>query len=234
MGKITTRDFPIKSNRYYILDFTNLLKIKILDTYFFSSKAAEARVNKARKAIRKNLRVVKGTLVKELILDYRRRGKTIHTHKYDYPINAYSRKQRKVFRTQIRRRLRRLDLYTTAHPVHRVGAGYKEVKHLDKLQVIDEDRKKHVKVFQLDRKGPNYYYFIIDKVKSRAPGKLFNINTLQYDAARNSLKPKLIKLRATDIVTPMLCRELREIIKTNTDGKKRKKAYSDYRGWGLI
>lgn len=233
----TINDYPVYNKYWYLVDFKNLLKVRLFPYYFISKQAAKrAKELNFSKANQKFVEVLKGTKVKSFFLAYAM-GKTLGKDtKYTYPDFLISRQERKSFRTLMRRRLRRMGLLTLVKPKRSVKHLPSYIKPIKNKQKVANSPNSIAKVFQIDRKNPKYYYLILEKSLAKKKGKLFKIKCLRFDKTTAELKKVVIYTLRTDILIPYLITELSHIMYERAQkekGKAKQKIFNQYQHWGF-
>jgi hypothetical protein len=235
MGTIkTSKDYPIKPDYYYIVDFRNYFRLKVYPVYFVNRKAAKRSLDKSVKKlkIRKHkYQVVSGKELLGIHIPYVF-IKKFYSAKYEYPKDRLSKQQRKTYRTVLRRRLRRMGLLTLIKPKYSV----KKVKR-DQVRIKNNTQKVAMspntvaKVFRLDRKPEKYYYIIIKKEKTHVKGVLLKIGAYRLNIKTGELKKCIVNMKSTDILIPYLLTDIPKLIKhlpnyARVINKVRKKGYT--------
>ena len=228
------RKYPIIKDKYYILDFSDLSRVRVLNFYFLNRRAAEKciDVNFVRKKDRKYYAVVIGKDVADEITRDKERKASIFT-KYDYPVDRMTRQERKTYRTVMRRRLRRMDLLTLVKPRKHFKKKPDYIKHIKNKQKVAMSPNTAAKVIQVQRKNPKYYYLILEKSLSDKKGLLFILNCLRFDRRSGDMKQVTLKIKRTDLLIPHLIWDLEKMIHEKIQGGKKENYYRKF-GFTLI
>lgn len=220
----TTEDFPVKLKYFYIIDFRRFMFPVLMPVYFPNRNTAKRLldVNITNRNIRKMLSVYSGKKIKKEKLKYKIGwGNYFHKGgKYLYKPNMTN-QEKKSMRTLLRRRLRRMDLFTTNKAKFRYDNKGKKVKHRKNYQKVAKSPNTDAKVFQLDRKPRYYYYIILKKSFSRKMGKLFKIRAIRVNIKTGVWNKVTIYTQRNDIFFP----ELLANLKKKPNGSKAVEAY---------
>lgn len=233
----TMEDYPVYSKYYYVVDFKNLLKVRLLPYYFINKEAARRakKLNFPPERL-KYIEVMRGKKLKAFLLTYKmsqRLGKYI---KYDYPAKDLSRQAKKSIRTQIRRRLRRMGIYTRVKPKYSIKEKPKVIKAVENKQKVAITKNTLAQVIRLERK-PHVYYWIKAKSLAKKKGYLFSLFCIKFDLSNNKCSEVILNTKRTDIMIPYLITELEAIldekIKEIKKPGQRKKKIAYYRSFGF-
>lgn len=216
----STDDFPIKELYYYILDFRRFMYPVLMPVYFPNKNAAKRILAKNitnRNLIRK-FSVYSGKKLKKEKINYKiGYGNYLHMGgKYPYTDEHKTHQQKKSFRTLLRRRLRRMDLYTTNKAKFRYDKKVSKVKHRRNYQKVANSPNTDAKVFQLDRKPRHYYYIVLKKRTSFKRGKIFVVRCIRVNIKNGEYKKVTIYIQRNDIFFPELLENLKK--KPNAKG----------------
>jgi len=204
--------YKIYKDKYYIIDFSNLMDVKVLNFYFLNRRAAQIAVEENfRSKKRKYYAVVKGSKLTEEIRNNTQRKIPLFT-KYSYPVDKVTMQERKTFRTVMRRRLRRMGIYTKVRPRKNIATKPDYIKHIPNKQKVANSPNTVAKVIQIQRKNPKYYYLILGKEKSTKKGMLFILNCLRFDNNSGKLKQVMVNVKRTDLLIPYLIYDLEDLI----------------------
>lgn len=235
MGTIkTSKDYPIKQDYYYIVDFRNYFRLKVYPVYFVNKKTAKRSLNKSVKElkIRKHkYQVVSGKELLGTEIPYVF-IKSFYSAKYQYPEDRMTKQQRKTYRTIVRRRLRRMGLLTLVKPKYSVKKVRRDqVRIKENTQEVANSPNTVAKVFRLERKPEKYYYIIINKEKTHVKGVLYKIPSYRLNVKTGELKKCTVNMRSTDILIPHLLTDIPGLIKhlpkyERIINKIRKKGYT--------
>lgn len=210
---VTTEQYPIKVDYYYILDFRNLLKPKLLPQFFMSKKRArmclEAKVPKNEL---KFYSIRLGGKINSEKLRYRITNSFWRTPKYTKPRGVTL----KNHRTKMRRRLRRMGLLTSTPAKVRITDSTR-FRYIVNTQEVANSPNTEAQAFQLDRKPGHLYYLILSKKPNRT---FFTFDCMRLDVKNQTIKRVKIKGRRTDIITPYILPEIWNLI-------NKKRGYSE-------
>lgn len=216
MPKLGTKDFPVKLDYYYVVDYRRLMD-PVLMPVFFPNKRAAQRVLKANypnRNERKMFSVMNGRTLKHHPLNYRiTQGNYLPKGgKYPYPMVEMTKQQKKSFRTLLRRRLRRMGLYTSNRAKYEFKHGKgKKVKAIKNFQRVAKSPNTDAKVFRIDRKPQHHYFIILKKRHTSKRGKLFRIKAIRVNIKNGVFKKVTIYTNRTDIFFPELLENLKRM-----------------------
>lgn len=213
----TLKDYPIKQDYYYIVDFKNYYKLRVYPVYFVSQAAAQRSLDRTVEKLKTRkhyYQIVSGRKLKGLDMPYIFKKK-FFSRKYTYPLDREKDKQkRKTYRTVLRRRLRRMGLLTLIKPKYRVDKGKREqIRIKPNTQKVANSPNTVARVFRLERKPKKYYYLIRSKSKTKAKGILLKIKSIRLNIKTGELKKVTVNMRSTDILIPHLLTEIPNLIK---------------------
>lgn len=227
---VSTNNFPVKDLYYYVIDFRRLMDPVLMPIYFPNSRAAKRVINAnyPNRNTSRMFSVMSGKKLKKRVLNYRigsgnylRKG-----GKYPYPGHKMSVQEKKSFRTLLRRRLRRMGLYTTNKAKYEYSEGTaKKIKAIKNFQKVAKNKNSDAKVFRLDRKPRHFYYIILKKCQTAKRGKLFKIRTLQVNTKTGKYLKVTIYTNRNDIFFP----DLLENLKKMKNGANAVRAYKRYK-----
>lgn len=202
----------------------------VLMPVFFPNKRAANRVltaNYPNRNTRRLFSVLNGKELKKHVLNYRigYGNYLIKGGKYPYPVMEMTPQQKKSFRTLLRRRLRRMGLYTTNTVKYEYSTGKaKKIKAIKNYQRVANNKNSDAKVFRIDRKPRHLYYIILKKCQTSKRGKLFKIRAIRVDIKRGEWKKITIYTNRNDIFFP----ELLENLKRMKHGSEAVAEYTKY------
>src|SRR5882757_5926156 len=210
---VTTDKYPIKVDYYYILDFRNLLKPKLLPIFFMSKKRAKMTIElKVPKNERKFYSILMGHKLRNQRIQYRITNSFWRAPKYTKPRGITL----KNHRTKMRRRLRRMGLLTST-PAKVKITGSTRFRYIPNTQKVANSPNTEAFAFQLDRKPEHCYYLILKKWPNRT---FFTFDCMRLDVKNRTIKRVIIKGRRTDILRPYLKTEIWNLI-------SKKKGYAE-------
>lgn len=213
MTLVSIQDYPVHNKYWYIVDFRNFLKPKLLPHFYTSDKAANRSIKLNFLGKRKaRYKVMKGDAVKEYFLNYLMQEGTGHFRKYVYPNLCITAQQRKDHRSVMRRRLRRMGLLTLPKIKHSIKGKMQKVKPIINRQYHANRQTHKIKVLQIERKGFLFYYVVLSKELSEKRGRLFKLNTLRYNKRTGEMAQVYIHTYKTDFLTPYLIVTLQNLI----------------------
>lgn len=233
----TVKDYPVYNKYWYLVDFKNLLKVKLFPYYFISKKAARrAKKLNFSKHNQRHVEILKGAKVKSFFLAYAM-GKTLGKDtKYQYPDFLITKQERKNFRTIMRRRLRRMGLLTLVKPKKSIKHLPDYIKPIINKQKVANSPNSIARVFQIDRKPERYYYILLKRELAKKRGKLFKIKCHRYDSISGEFKELTIFTLRTDILIPYLITDLENLVYEKIQSKTGKARISQeryYASWGF-
>jgi hypothetical protein len=195
---------------YYIIYFRDFLKPKIFPVHFMNRKAAERALKSFVAKKRRTLYgVIRGSKLKEHDLDFLKGlGNVGKFTKYDYPKDLTI--ARKSYRTQVRRRLRRMNMLTLVKNKIPINKPIQYIKLIKNTQKIAMTPKTSAKGFQVERKPKHIYNLILDKKISTKKGILFEIDTYRVDIKRKEISKEKVYVRRNDIIIPYLLHQIEE------------------------
>lgn len=235
MARITIQDYPVYNKYWYIVDFRDLIKVRLMP-YYFVSKAAAARAIETnfKKGYRKKVEAMRGDKVKEFFLIYDMSKGLPGFTKYDYPVACVTNQDRKSHRTLMRRRLRRMGLLTLVKPKRKINQEPGVIKPIKNKQKVANNKNSAAKVVQLERK-PNYYYYLILKTElAKKKGTLWKIKCLKFDKRDGTLKKSTLITLRTDIIIPYLITDLEYMVYEKILTKQQTAKYYLRRGFRLV
>lgn len=223
------RKYPIIKDKYYILDFSDLTRVRVLNYYFINRRAAEKciKLNFLRKKDHKYYSVVQGKDINESI-PKDREFKGIIYFKYDYPVDKMTKQEMKTYRTVQRRRLRRMDLLTLVKPRKHFNKKPDYIKHIKNKQKVAMSPNSVARVIQLQRKSPDYYYLVLEKETTKKKGLLFILNCLKFNKRTGEMKQVTLKIKRTDLLIPFLIWDLENMIHEKIQRGKKASYYREF------
>lgn len=232
MPRVSVEDYPIISKYWYIVDFRNLLKAKLLPHYYVNRKAAKRAIelNFIRKRW-KYYKVMKGYEVKDFMIDYRMGMGLGKFTKYRYDEYKTTQQDKKSHRTQMRRRLRRMNMLTLVNPKKSIKREPDYIKPIKNRQKEGFRKNTLARVLQIERKPDKYFYLVDRRELSRHRGKLFKITGLRFDNTTGEIKKYCLHTLRTDIFTPYLITDLERMVYEQT--KKGHQTAEYFRQWGF-
>lgn len=212
MPLVTVKEFPVYNRYWYIVDFRNLIKVKLLPHYYLNTRSA-------LRAIQLNIpkdkwkwhKVMKGGEIKDFMLVYRMSQGLGHFTKYRYTPNMVTKQEQKNHRTQTRRRLRKIGLLTRVQPkqpIRNKPPVIKETKGVERRKVNNP----RATIIQIERKPEKYYYVVKKRVLSQKRGKLFKIKGLRFNVETGEIIRYCIHTLRTDVYIPYLKSHLQKLI----------------------
>lgn len=216
----TTDEFPIKVKFFYIINFSNLMRPKLMPIYYPTRNTAKRvlRENVKSHEKRKKYTIYSGYKIRDENLEYviGSGSKFINGGKYPYPHKKMTPQERKSFRTLLRRRLRRMDLLTNNQAKFRYDEKtIKRIKHKPNHQIVAKSPATDAKCFWLERGSRHTWYIVLSKRRSFKVGKLFRIRAIRIGLKTGKWKKVTIYLRTTDIIHAELLRNLYTHVKAS-------------------
>lgn len=213
MGIKTTEEFPIKIHYYYIINFSNLMKPKLMPIYFPNKNTAKRvlRQNILSHEKRKKYTIYSGEKIRHEDLQYviGMGNRFVMSGKYPYPNKKMTKQEKKSFRTLLRRRLRRMNLLTNNKAKFRYDEKTrKRIKHKPNHQKVAKSPTTDAKCFWLERGSRHTWYIVLSKRKSFKVDKLFRIRAIRIQLKTGKWKKVTIYIRTTDIIHAELLRNL--------------------------
>lgn len=215
----TTKEFPLKEEYWYILDFRKFLLPKLMPVYFDSKQSAKRvlAANIPKRTI-KSFTILKGETILQEHIPYRvafghylRRG-----GKYRYPKESINWQARKSFRTLMRRRLRRMKLLTNVKVKARYDGKFSFVKYIENTQKVAMNKNSDAKVFQIDDKPKKYFYILIKKSMSEKARRLFKLRCIRIDIKTGSYNTMILHTKRNTLFIPYLLEELKQMKNVQT------------------
>lgn len=214
---LTTLDFPVISKYYYVVNFKNPLNPKLIPVYFLNRKLAKKAI-KANITNRKKVKfykVFKGKQIRSNLFPYAlSSGKWGKRLKYTYPSDRISDKDRKNYRTLLRRRLRRMGLYTIVKPKQGIRQEPQSIRLIKNTQKISDTKNTLAQVIQIQRKPESIYYLVLKKLKPKRRGVLMRLKVVKLRKVKGVFEYKVMKISIlkTDILIPHLLTDLWRLI----------------------
>lgn len=210
---VTSKDYPVRDAYYYVVDFKNLLKVRLLPRFFLNKESAIRAIQlNFPKSRHKYVDAIRGSQLKEFLLTYEmstRLGKYV---KYDYA-DGLTRQKKKSLRTLIRRRLRRMGLYTRIKTKYHIKDAQitlpQLIKNTQKVAITPGTLSQ---VISLARK-PGVFYWVKSKKPSRKTWGLLRLGCIKFDLRRGCKnKTTYLTLKQTDVITPYTLGELEKLL----------------------
>lgn len=215
--RYNTLNSPIVKEYYYVVNFKNLYKPIMFSVAFLNANAAKIAIEKSiEKPHRRFHSVMKGSkIIKHIIPIVLKLGKMGNATKYDYPENKLTKQERKTYRTVLRRRLRRMGIYTKINTKRDLFTGPIPIKLIKNTQTVSDSPNTDAKVIQIQRKPKHIYYYILKKKPSEVRGQLLKLKVIRYDSKLGICKKVTINILRNDLLIPYLKRELITLITNN-------------------
>lgn len=191
--------------RFY--DFKNP---KLLPIYFINKKAAQKaiKLNVGRQK-RRFYEVLKGEKIANEKYPYRLIcGTWQKSRKYDYPADRVTKKQQQDFRCLMRRRLRRMGLYTKIKHKKKYNDRPDTIKIIKNYQRIANNPNTKARAIKLDRKPDKYIYVIIKKKPPSHAHYLVCLDTIRINLKNGNYSLWNLNVLRHDIIRPYLLSEL--------------------------
>lgn len=228
---VTTLDYPIRGNYYYIIDFRNLRKPKLLPIYFLSKRRAKILLKKYVPILseRNQFSIFRGKKIKSQKIRYKLsagKDKTLFfgfNGKYDFPSARKWNITQKAYRTLMRRRLRRMGLLTKVPGKVKYNKAPR-FAYVENHQKVANCPHTLAQAFQLDRKPEHIYYIILKKWPNRT---FFTFDCMRLDIKNRTIKRVKIKGRRTDIIHPYILPEIWNLINKKRGYRKLLQSYQE-------
>lgn len=237
MPKVTIQDYPVYDKYYYLVDFKNLLKVRLLPYYFLNKNAAKRAIrDNYPKKSHKYIEVLRGKKVKKFFLTYRMKEGLAGFTKYDYPLERLTSQQKKTYRTVIRRRLRRMGLLTLVKPKKSIKSKPDYIKPITNKQKVAQNKNSAAKVIQIERKPKQYYYLVLTKEMARKKKYLFSLECIKFDNNKGTMKKVKLHTRRTDVLIPFLITDLERLVYAKiqeVEGQDRAARIATYQKFGF-
>jgi hypothetical protein len=213
---------------YYIINFEYFLRPRIYPVYFVNKRAAKRAIHlhEPSRRYQSNYEIIRGSKLKEFEATYvLKLGRLGSFTKYPYPKELKTRQARKSYRTQMRRRLRRMGMLTNVKNKYGVKDKPGIIKVKRNRQWVAETPYTTCVCFALESK-PHKHFIIIKKNISQKRGKLFELQVLEIDEyrykfwkchpdflgnVRDWCLKKKVTIKRKDIIIPYLITELIKI-----------------------
>lgn len=229
------RKIIIHKNFWYILEFTNLLKVRVLRYYFLNKVSAIRCISDFFPSKTQMFRVVKGSKVKYYINLQGNRSKIGYFSKYEYPLGTiYSEQSKKSYRTQFRRRLRRMGLLSNIKQSVRFDREPKEVRYIKNHQKVANCKRSAAKVFRLEHKPKHFFYILIKKYKSQREDSLFKVDTLRFSAKTGTIKKRKFHIKKKYLLIPYLIWDIENMIYGRLQKAKEHQGQEYYKRFGFV
>lgn len=209
----TTWEFPIIQKYYYILNFRNVFKPRLLPFYFLNEVAAKRGLNtNVEKKERKFYKIIKGTKLKNQDFDYLlKEGSFGRFTKYNYPKEAITANQKRNYRILMRRRLRRMGLYTKVKNKKKYNSTPDIIQIIPNRQKLANTKNSASKAYKLERKGERWLYFLIEKRKPKHSRYLVTCKVVKVDLKNGTLAICKNHIYRTDFIKPLLMWEAQQL-----------------------
>jgi len=195
---------------YYIINFKYFLRPRIYPVYFVNRAAAKRAIAQNVPSFKERAfyEVIRGKKLKDFEATYvLKLGRLGKSTKYNYNLN-YKGLSRKAYRTEVRRRLRRMGMLTNVRSRYKVEEEPGIVKYKRNKQWVANTPDTWATTFQLERKPKKVYYIILKKWLSLRKGFLFKVKVLRVDVKHKTIKKQVINIKRKDIIIPYLTPEI--------------------------
>lgn len=224
----------IHKKYWYILEFTNILKVRVLRYYFLNKVSATRCVKDFFPSRNQLFRVVKGRRVKDYIALQGNRSKIGYFSKYEYPLGTiYSEQSKKSYRTKFRRRLRRMGLLSNIKQSVRFDREPKEIRYIKNHQKVAKCKRSAARVFRLEHKPPHFFYILLRKYKSQREDSLFKVSTLRFSAKSGTIKKRKFHIKKKYLLIPYLIWDIENMIYGRLQKTTEKRSYYERHGFRL-
>lgn len=220
--RYTTDNFPIKNNYYYVISFRKFINLVLYPVFFVNKVAAKRAItSNIAPTHRGKYQVIRGLKLRQYTLLYNIGiGKMAKFTKYEFPPHVRTAQDKKTFRTVMRRRLRRMGIFTKLNPKKTIMGAITQNRLIPNKQKVANCPNTLARAFRLERKPKSHYYIIVDKKPSGDKATLIEVDTILYNKKTGEIKDKIIKINTKDIVIPYLISQVLAFSKDNYEELK--------------